>query len=83
MNEVKLYNRIKEGYNATTHNHNSFKRVVKSINWDCTFTEDDELYYMLNGFSLSVGCLNPFEEKCKPCIIFSDCSMVNLRQLQT
>ena len=78
MNEINLFNQLKEGYKTSTHNHNSFKQTIDSINWDSISTEDGESSYMIGCFSLSTGSTNPFDKACEPSVIFSDGSMVTL-----
>lgn len=73
MNEIKLFDKLKNAYDITTKTNNFFKRVIDSIKWDSVFCEDDEFYYcMENGFFLVVENHNPFEERWEPCVYFSD-----------
>lgn len=77
MNELKIYETLKEAYETTTQLFNHFKNVVGSIKWDHIFEEDGETYFCFeNGFTLTVENMNPFLESWKPTVYFSDNSVL-------
>ena len=83
MNELKLYEQLKEAYEATTHSVNRFANKINSIKWDCNFTTSDEtIMYCVGNFSLEVynsdGKPNPFTQFKKPDVMFSDNTILEL-----
>ena len=76
MEELKIYERLKEAYETTTSSHNRFLEAIKNIKWDNSFIADNEYYYILGGMIFTTQSLNPFNEKWKPSIIFSDSSSI-------
>lgn len=81
MNELKAFETLKEAYETSTQNHNRFKEVLESFNWDDVFTVDGLITYISGGFTLEVfnadGVPNPFTEWNKPEAMFSDYSVVS------
>ena len=75
MVEIKLVEKLKEAYEVTTYNHNAFKNVIDSIEWDNIFNADGETYFCKGKFSLIIENINPFKEMWKPTVFFSDGSM--------
>lgn len=76
MNEMKLFETLKEAYETSTPNCNRFLNEINTVAWDQTFTEDGETYFVKDGFTLTVENVNPFEENWKPMAFFSDKSVV-------
>ena len=72
MNELLLFNKLKEAYETSTRNFNSFKEAISSVNWDNKFEADGEIYFMLGKFTLAVENLDPFKEQWKPTVYFTD-----------
>ena len=50
MVEIKLFEKLKEAYEVTTHNYNAFKNVIDSIEWDNVFNADGETYFCKGKF---------------------------------
>ena len=83
VDELRLYEELKEAYETTTHKVNRFLNKINSIKWDCSFTTSDEtIMYCLGDFSLEVynsdGKPNPFTQFKKPDVMFSDNSILEL-----
>ena len=38
MEDLQLYELLKDAYESTTKNYNRFKKVIESTKWDNTFT---------------------------------------------
>lgn len=77
VDELRLYEELKEAYETTTHKVNRFLNKINSIKWDCSFkTEDETIMYCLGDFSLEVynsdGKPNPFTQFRKPDVMFSE-----------
>ena len=72
LNEIRLFEELKEAYETTTKTDNTFQSLIKSINWDSTFQEDGETYLCKGDFTLIIENLNPFEEQYKPSVIFGN-----------
>ena len=76
LNEMKLFEELKEAYNNTTHSFNSFKARIESIIWDKVFLADGETYYCKGDFIFTIENIKPFEEQWKPSVMFSDNSII-------
>ena len=76
MEELKIYEKLKEAYETTTPSNNRYLETIKNINWDDSFIADDEYYYTYGGMLFTTQSLNPFDEKWKPSVIFSDGSSI-------
>lgn len=76
MNEMRLFETLKEAYETSTPNCNRFLKAINAVAWEHTFTEDGETYFVKDGFTLTVENVNPFEENWKPTAFFSDHSVV-------
>lgn len=76
MNEMKLFETLKEAYETSTPNCNRFLNAINSIKWDSVFNADGETYFAKGGFTLTVENVNPFAENWKPTVFFSDSSVV-------
>ena len=76
MKEIKLYEILKEGYETTSQKINRFKDAIDRIKWDQTFEADGEMYFIKNGFTLTIENINPFKENWKPTVYFSDGSVI-------
>lgn len=74
--EIKLFEILKEAYETTSGKFNNFKEAIEKIQWDNTFTADGEIYFVKDGFTLTVENVDPFEEQWKPTAYFSDNSVV-------
>ena len=74
--EIKLYEMLKEAYETTSQKFNNFKEAIEKIQWDNTFAADGEIYFVKDGFTLTVENTNPFEEQWKPTAYFSDNSVI-------
>jgi len=46
MDELKLYETLKNAWDTTTRNTNRFGIALKSIKWDNTFFADGEYYFV-------------------------------------
>ena len=76
MTVLDLFYKLKNAYEVSTHNNNSFKQALESVNWDNTFYADNEYYFIKGGFTLTTTSLNPFEVEWKPEALFSDGSLL-------
>jgi hypothetical protein len=74
--EIKLFEMLKEAYETTSQKFNSFKEAIEKIQWDNTFVADGEIYFVKDGFTLTVENTNPFEEQWKPTAYFSDNAVI-------
>lgn len=74
--EIKLFETLKKAYESSSRRFNNFKEAIEKIKWDSTFEADGEIYFVKDGFSLTVENLDPFEEKRKPTAYFSDNSII-------
>ena len=76
MKEIKLYEILKEGYETTSQKINRFKDAIDRIKWDQTFEADGEMYFIKNGFTLTIENIDPFKEQWKPTAYFADGSVI-------
>lgn len=76
MTDYKLYEYLKEAYETSTKKHNRFKEAIMEVNWDKIFKADGEIYFVKKDFILTVESLNPFQERWKPSVLFSDGSLI-------
>lgn len=74
--EIKLFETLKEAYESSSRRFNNFKEAIEKIKWDSIFKADGEIYFVKDGFNLTVENLNPFEEKWKPTAYLPDNSMI-------
>ena len=76
MTAFTLFENLKNAYEVSTPNHNSFKQALESVNWDHTFYADNEYYFIKGNLTLTTTSLNPFEVEWSPEAIFSDGSVL-------
>lgn len=76
MTSFTLYENLKNAYEVSTHNHNSFKQAIKSVNWDEKFFADNEYYFVKGDLTLTTTSLNPFEVEWTPEVLFADGSLL-------
>lgn len=76
MTTLELFYKLKNAYEVSTHNYNSFKQALESVEWDNTFFADNEYYFVKGGFTLTTTSLNPFEVEWKPEALFADGSLL-------
>ena len=72
MNEIKVYEQLKEAWELSTQKHNYFSDAINSIKWDSTFEADGEMYFTKGKFVLTVENIDPFKEQWAPEVMFSD-----------
>jgi hypothetical protein len=76
MTSFTLYEKLKNAYEVSTHNHNSFKQAIESVNWDEKFFADNEYYFVKGDLTLTTTSLNPFEVEWTPGVLFADGSLL-------
>lgn len=76
MTALDLFYELKNAYEVSTHNYNSFKQALDSVKWDYTFYADSEYYFVKGEFTLTTTSLNPFEVEWSPEAIFADGSLL-------
>ena len=76
MKEAKLYEILKQGYETTNQKINRFKDAIDRIKWDKNFEADGEIYFVKDGFTLTIENIDPFKEQWKPMAYFSDGSVI-------
>lgn len=78
MEELKIFEKLKNAYECSTLSNNLFEKALKSIKWDSTFFEDCEHYYCYGNMCFTTPSLNPFEctKEWKPSAIFNDGSYI-------
>lgn len=76
MTSFTLYENLKNAYEVSTHNHNSFKQAIESVNWDEKFFADNEYYFVKGDLTLTTTSLNPFEVEWTPEVLFADGSLL-------
>ena len=76
MDNVDLYFKLKEAYETTTTNCNRFEKAIHKIKWDKIFEADGEIYFIKDGFTLTVENVDPFKEQWKPTVFTSDNSIL-------
>lgn len=76
MKSFTLYENLKNAYEVSTHNHNSFKQAIESVNWDEKFFADNEYYFVKGDLTLTTTSLNPFEVEWTPEVLFADGSLL-------
>ena len=47
----QVLEKLKNAYEVSTHNNNSFKQAVESVDWDNTFYADNEYYFVKGGWT--------------------------------
>ena len=72
MNELTLFEKLKEAYEISTHNNNRFLKLINSIKWDSKFYADGEHVFNKGSLSFATPSLDPFEctKDWKPSAIF-------------
>lgn len=79
MTELKRYEQLKDAYVNTTAEHNIFKQLLLSLNWDhYLYTPQEEHVFMWKGLAIVVENLDPLQEKRKPYVSFLDGSKIVL-----
>lgn len=68
MEDLQLYELLKDAYESTTKNYNRFKKVIESTKWDNTFTADGEHYFIKDNLTLTIENTDPFKEAWKPTV---------------
>ena len=76
MTTLELFYKLKNAYEVSTHNYNSFKQALESVNWDHKFYADNEYYFVKGNLTLTTTSLNPFEVEWKPEALFADGSLL-------
>ena len=76
MKEIKLYEILKQGYEITNQKINRFKDAIDKIKWDQVFKADGEIYFVKDGFTLTIENIDPFKEQWKPTAYFTDGSVI-------
>lgn len=76
MTSFTLYENLKNAYEVSTYNHNSFKQAIESVNWDEKFFADNEYYFVKGDLTLTTTSLNPFEVEWTPEVLFADGSLL-------
>lgn len=76
MTSFTLYENLKNAYEVSTHNHNSFKQAIESVNWDEKFFADNEYYFVKGDLTLTTTSLNPFEVEWTPEVLFANGSLL-------
>ena len=76
MTALDLFYKLKNAYEVSTHNYNSFKQALDSVKWDYVFYADNEYYFVKGEFTLTTTSLNPFEVEWSPEAIFADGSLL-------
>lgn len=78
MDELKLFERLKEAYETSTRNYNSFEAAIMAVKWDETFYADEEYYFCKGDFIFTTPSLDPFEitKSWCPEAVFSDRSQI-------
>lgn len=74
--EIKLFEKLKEAYDSSSIKYNNFLEVINKIDWDNKFEADGEIYFVKGKFTLTVENVNPFDEKWRPTVYFSDNSII-------
>lgn len=75
--EYRLYEEIKNAYEASTASTNFFKQMIESVKWDSTFYADGEFYFVKNGLTITTPSLDPFNMSWKPAALFADGSLLS------
>ena len=76
MTAFELFINLKNAYEVSTHNHNSFKQAIESVDWDDTFYADNEYYFIKGNMTLTTTSLNPFKVEWPPEALFADGSLL-------
>jgi len=76
MNELKMYDTLKNAYEISTLKVNKFKEAIDKIKWDHNFEADGEIYFVKDKFTLTIENIDPFKERWSPTVFFSDNSMI-------
>ena len=76
MTNLNLFYKIKEAYEASTHNNNYFADFLGSINWDATFFADEEYYFIKGNMTFTTPSTDPFAMKWEASAIFNDGSVL-------
>ena len=71
-----LFEKLKNAYEVSTHNYNSFKQAIESVKWDEKFFADNEYYFVKGDLTLTTTSLNPFEVEWTPEVLFADGSLL-------
>jgi len=74
--ELKIFQKLKEAYDNSTHNYNAFEVCINSIPWESEFEADGELYYCYGDLIFTIQNINPFEEQWRPTATFTDGSVI-------
>lgn len=72
MTSLDLFYKLKNAYEVSTRNYNSFKQALESVKWDETFYADNEYYFIKGGFTFTTTSLDPFEVEWKPEALLDD-----------
>ena len=75
---LNLFHTIKEAFEVSTQNHNSFVEKLNSIKWDSKFFADDEYYFIKDDLTFTTPSLDPFKvsKEWMPAGIFADGSYI-------
>lgn len=78
MNEMNIFNKLENAFNASTQSNNLFKRALETIAWDERFYADGEYYFVKGRACFTTTSLNPFEitRDRLPEMLFSDRSLI-------
>ena len=76
MTALDIFYKLKNAYEVSTHNNNSFKQAIESVNWDDTFYADNEYYFIKGELTITTTSLNPFEVEWSPEALFADGSLL-------
>ena len=79
MNELEVFYKLKEAYEASTPNNNRFGAVLNSLSWDDKFIADGEHYFIKGSFIFTTPSTDPFliDQNWKPSATFSDRSEIS------
>ncbi len=78
MESLELFEKIKEAFETSTHNHNRFRELLNSVKWDNTFFADLEYYFIKGGLTFTTPSYDPFDMQWRPSAIFDDGTMLKI-----
>ena len=78
MSALNLFYNIKEAFETSTLNNNTFAEILGSTEWDSEFTADNEYYFVKGEMTFTTPSLDPFNMCWKPSAIFKDGAVIEL-----
>ena len=79
MNELRLFEHIRDAYMVSTKNNNVFKKYLESIKWEFKYIADGEYNFGIGDFSFATPSLDPFNMKWEASALFSDGTILSFK----